>query len=66
MRGEHPIAVRNNDDRLYSVAAARLARSETDPDHAGRPFADVAGLDYFDAMVAAEAVDSVCDAELFE
>lgn len=57
---------RLREERLYATAAARLARGDADPNRAGSLFADVVGRDAFDAMVAAEAADSVSDAELFE
>ena len=52
--------------RLHAIAAARLARGGDDPSRKGIPLADVAGCGEFDAMVAAEASDSVSDGELFE
>lgn len=54
------------EERLHAIVAARLARGGGDPSRKGIPLADVAGRDEFDAMVAAEASDSVSDGELFE
>ncbi len=54
------------EERLYAIAAARLAQCDADPDHKGIPVEDVLGSDYFEALVTAEAADSTPDAELFE
>ncbi len=53
-------------ERLYATAAARLAQCDADPNHKGIPVEDVLGRDYFEALVAAEAVDPTPDSVLFE
>lgn len=54
---------RLREERLHSIAAARLTENGA---RKGIPFEDVAGADAFDAMLRAEARDSVPDSELFE
>ena len=54
------------EERLHTIAAARLAQDDADPNRKPIPFADVVGRNRFDAMLAAEAEDPISDSELFE
>lgn len=54
------------EERLYATVAARLAEGDATPTRKGIPIEEVLGRERFESLVAAEAVDPVSDAELFE
>lgn len=54
------------EERLYAVAAARIAEANSDPNHQTISFEDIIGQECYEALLAAEAVDPTPDSELFE
>ena len=56
------------EERLYAVAAARVAQIDAnpDPDREMPSLRDVMGHERYDALKAAEALDPTPDSELFE
>lgn len=54
------------EERLYAVAAARIAEADSDPNREMSSLKDVMGHERYEALRAAEAVDPTPDSELFE
>ena len=54
------------EERLYAVAAARVAEMDASPDREMSSLRDVMGHERYDALKAAEALDPTPDSELFE
>ena len=54
------------EERLYAVAAARVAEMDANPDREMSSLRDVMGHERYDALKAAEALDPTPDSELFE
>ncbi len=54
------------EERIYAVAAARIAEAGADPNRKTIPLEDVMGRGRYEAMLAAEAADPTPDPELFE
>ena len=54
------------EERLYALAAARVAEIDANPDREMPTLRDVMGHERYDALKAAEALDSTPDSELFE
>ena len=54
------------EERLYAVAAARVAEMDANPDREMSSLRDVMGHESYDALKAAEALDPTPDSELFE
>ncbi|WP_165171045.1 type II toxin-antitoxin system Phd/YefM family antitoxin [Adlercreutzia sp. ZJ242] len=56
---------RLREERLYAIAAMRLAEGDADPDHRGIPVEEVIGDDEFAKLVEDEVTDPIPDSELF-
>ena len=54
------------EERLYALATARVAEIDANPDREMPTLRDVMGHEHYDALKAAEALDSTPDSELFE
>lgn len=54
------------EERLYALAAARVAEIDANPDREMPTLRDVMGRERYDALKAAEALDSTPDSDLFE
>ena len=54
------------EERLYALAAARVAEIDANPAREMPPLRDVMGHERYDALKAAEALDSTPDSDLFE
>ena len=54
------------EERLYALAAARVAEIDANPDREMASLRDVMGHERYDALKAAEALDPTPDSELFE
>lgn len=54
------------EERLYALAAARVAEIDANPEREMPTLRDVMGHERYDALKAAEALDSTPDSELFE
>ena len=54
------------EERLYALAAARVAEIDANPDREMPTLRDVMGHERYDALKAAEALDPTPDSELFE
>ena len=54
------------EERLYAVAAARIAEADADPNREMSSLKDVMGHERYEVLRAAEAADPTPDSELFE